>query len=134
MATKLNVSPSQITDQKLYLFVEKWLNTKYKYGSQSSNGIDCSGFTQILYEEVYKKKLPRTSQDQYKAITQFKRRRNLEEGDLVFFHTMAGKRISHVGIFLQNNKFISATNSGVLIADLDMEYWDKRYIDGGMVP
>lgn len=133
MASQMNVSPTAITNQKLYLFVDKWLNTKYKYGSQSNNGIDCSGFTQILYQEVYQKKLPRSSQDQYKAINQFKRRRNLSEGDLVFFHTLPGKRISHVGVFLQNNKFISATNSGVLIADLNMEYWDKRYIDGGVV-
>lgn len=130
----LGVPTSDITNGELYSFIDKWMNTKYQYGGQSNKGLDCSGFTQMLYDAVYKIKIPRNSQEQYKAIANFHRRKNLEEGDLVFFATNGGKRISHVGVYLQNNKFINATTSqGVVISDITSKYWDDRYIDGGMV-
>lgn len=130
----LGVPASNISNGELYAFIDKWMNTKYQYGGQGSKGFDCSGFTQLLYDQVYKIKLPRNSQDQYKAIANFHRKRNLEEGDLVFFATNGGRKISHVGVYLQNNKFINATTSkGVVISDITSAYWDDRYVDGGMV-
>lgn len=130
----LGVPASDISNSDLYAFIDKWMNTKYQYGGQGSKGFDCSGFTQLLYGEVYKIKLPRNSQDQYKAIANFHRRKHLEEGDLVFFATNGGRKISHVGVYLQNNKFINATTSkGVVISDMTSAYWDDRYIDGGVV-
>jgi lipoprotein Spr len=51
----------------------------------------------------------------------------LQEGDLVFFNTRGG--VSHVGFYLQNNKFVHAASSGgVMVSDLNDEYWDKRFI------
>ena len=130
----LGVPASDITNTRLYAFIDKWMDTRYQYGGQSSKGFDCSGFSQKLYDEVYSIKIPRTSQDQYKALEKFHRRKNLEEGDLLFFATAGGKRISHVGVYLQNNKFINATTSkGVVISDLTSKYWDDCYIDGGAV-
>jgi lipoprotein Spr len=133
-AELLGVSASNIRNNALYAFIDRWMDTKYKYGSQGSKGFDCSGFTQQLYDEVYKIKLPRSSQDQYKAIANFHRKKHLEEGDLVFFATNGGRKITHVGVYLQNNKFINATTSkGVVISDMTTAYWDDRYIDGGVV-
>jgi len=129
----MGVAAYNIINNPLYTFIDKWLNTTYQYGSQSDKGIDCSGFTQLLYDAVYHKKLPRTSEAQYASINPFTNTRNLVEGDLVFFTTIKGKKISHVGVYLQNNKFISATNKGVLIADMNMKYWAEKFVGAGRV-
>jgi cell wall-associated NlpC family hydrolase len=130
-AAILEVSPRDVMNTVLYGFVDKWMSTAYSYGGQSEKGIDCSGFTQKLYDAVYKTKLPRTSDDQYKALKQHHTKKQLEEGDLVFFTTVKGKKISHVGVYLQNNRFVNATNSGVAISDMTTKYWAERYVGGG---
>ena len=57
----------------------------------------------------------------------------LKEGDLVFFK-IDSKEISHVGIYLQNNKFIHATTkAGVMIDDLNEEYYRKYFKGGGAI-
>jgi len=130
-AALLGVSPVNILNKSLYSFIDKWLNTAYQYGGQNDKGIDCSGFTQMLADAVYNKKLPRTSNAQYAAIAAFTNTRNLVEGDLVFFTTIKGKRISHVGIYLQNNRFVNATNKGVAISDMSIPYWKEKFVGGG---
>ncbi len=132
-ATQLGVQPGSITNNSLYTFIDKWLNTSYQYGGQNDKGIDCSGFTQMLFDAVYKKKIPRTSEAQYDAISAFTNTRNLVEGDLVFFTTIKGKKISHVGVYLQNNRFISATNKGVLIYDMGIKYWSEKFVGAGRI-
>ncbi len=132
-ATLLGVKPSSITHNNLYLFIDKWLNTRYQYGGQNDKGIDCSGFTQLLFDAVYKKKISRTSEAQYAAISAFTNTRNLVEGDLVFFTTIKAKKISHVGVYLQNNRFISATNKGVLIYDMAIKYWREKFVGAGRI-
>jgi cell wall-associated NlpC family hydrolase len=127
----LDVPSSRITNKVLYEFIDKWLNTKYQYGSQQNTGIDCSGFTQLLYGEVFKKKISRTSESQYHTSKHISSRNKLQEGDLVFFTTIKGKKISHVGVYLQNNRFINATSKGVVISDMSSKYWDERFVEGG---
>jgi lipoprotein Spr len=57
----------------------------------------------------------------------------VKEGDLVFFSS--GRHISHVGMYLANNKFVHASTSmGVIISDLDEPYWKRRYIYAGRFP
>jgi lipoprotein Spr len=52
--------------------------------------------------------------------------KEIREGDLIFFNTKG--KISHVGVYLQNNKFVHAsTSSGVMISDLSEPYWSKRF-------
>ena len=127
----MQVKPHEITNKTLYTFIDKWLGTKYQYGSQQNTGIDCSGFTQLLYDAVYKKKLARNSQAQYEASKRISSRKNLEEGDLVFFTTTNGKKISHVGVYLQNDRFVNATSKGVIISDMNLKYWADRFVAGG---
>ncbi len=127
----MEVAPSKITNKTLYTFIDKWLNTRYQYGAQQNSGIDCSGFTQLLYDAVYRKKLARNSQAQYDASKHINSRKNLEEGDLVFFATGSGKKISHVGVFLQNDRFVNATSKGVIISDMNLKYWADRFVGGG---
>ena len=60
-------------------------------------------------------------------------RTHLRTGDLIFFNTRGG--VSHVGVYLQNNKFIHAsTSSGVMISDLYDSYWLRRFIGVGRMP
>lgn len=129
----LGVQPGNITNNALYSFIDQWLNTGYQYGGQNNKGIDCSGFTQMLFDAVYKKKLPRSSEAQYAAISPFTNTRNLVEGDLVFFTTIKGKKISHVGIYLQNNWFVNATSKGVAISDMCITYWNEKFVGAGRV-
>ncbi|RZK01446.1 MAG: NlpC/P60 family protein, partial [Flavobacterium sp.] len=55
----------------------------------------------------------------------------LQEGDLVFFNTTGGG-VSHVGFYLQNNKFVhSGSSTGVTVSDLTDPYWSKHYLKAG---
>lgn len=131
-AQLVDVSINQISNLKLYRFIEEWMGVPYKIGGMSKSGVDCSAFAFNLYKTIYDYSLPRTSMDQYKAIKQFRRRKHLKEGDLLFFATSGGRRISHVGIYLDNDRFINATTSrGVMVCNLNDTYWDNAYIDGG---
>ncbi|MBC8643204.1 C40 family peptidase [Flavobacterium lindanitolerans] len=69
---------------------------------------------QELYSHVYKKELPRTASEMSmdNRIELFKSDEKLREGDLVFFRITDEKIISHVGIYLKNNKFFSANLVG----------------------
>lgn len=98
----------------------------YVFGGTTPNGFDCSGFTRYVFAQagVY---LPRTADEQYEVgrVVSYNR---LQSGDLVYFSTYESGA-SHVGIYLGNGQFISATSSrGIAIARLDSGYWGDRYI------
>ena len=58
---------------------------------------------------------------------------NLQEGDLIFFNTDS-KGPSHVGVYLQNHKFVHAsTKKGVMISDMNEPYFKKCYLSAGRV-
>lgn len=115
----------------LYLCIDKWMGVPYRYGAMSHTGTDCSGFTGNVYREVYHKELPRSSEDQYGACRRIRKRR-LKEGDLVFFTTDKSGKISHVGIYLGNKKFVHAsTRKGVRIDDLEDRYYTETFAHGG---
>lgn len=110
-------------------FMEEWYGAPYRFGGTSKKGVDCSAFVNFFMSAVYGLAIPRNSKDQYSASKKIKRK-NLEEGDLVFFNTRGG--ISHVGVYLSNNKFVHAsTSSGVTINDLDDDYFARRYVGAG---
>jgi lipoprotein Spr len=116
--------------QYLYYKAFDWIGTKYKYAGESKKGIDCSGFASTVYNDVYCIKLEGGSGDIYKSTTPVKKE-NLKEGDLVFFKIKRGK-ISHVGIYLANNKFVHASvHSGVVISSLEEPYYKKYFFSGG---
>jgi len=116
----------------LYSFIEEWYGTPYRFGGTSKNGIDCSAFVRQLYGDVYNLGLLRTSIEQF-ATTMFINKEELKEGDLVFFK-IHSKRISHVGVYLSEGKFVHASVSqGVVISDLSDKYWIRYYAGGGRV-
>ncbi|HEY8398082.1 MAG TPA: NlpC/P60 family protein, partial [Flavihumibacter sp.] len=110
-------------------FIEEWWGTRYRYGGNTKQGIDCSAFTCNLASSVFGKQLPRTARQQFDAAQKIPAE-YLQEGDLVFFNTRGG--ISHVGVYLRNNKFVHAsTSGGVMISDLNEEYFRKRFVGAG---
>ena len=111
----------------LMAVIDEWLGTPYKYGGNSRQGIDCSGFTALLMEEVYNLKIPRTAHAQYNSGGHL-RRGDLRVGDLVFFRDIRNRGIDHVGIYIGDNRFAHATESaGVVISDLAEDYYDQRF-------
>lgn len=114
-----------LTNERLLRFLDGWYGTPYRYGGNGRNGIDCSAFTAMLMDSVYRIPLPRTARSQYASGVRVSRSQ-LRIGDLVFFNTRGG--ISHVGFYLGNDKFVHASSSqGVTISDLNEEYFRKRY-------
>lgn len=135
-AAFMKVSSDSLSNVVLYAFIDKWLKTPYKYGGIDEKGIDCSAFIQRLLGDVYNIQVPRTSAQQFftKNVEAFHDKTYFSEGDLVFFCTIPGNPISHVGIYLKNRYFINAsTSSGVSLANLDDPYWKKRFVAAGRV-
>lgn len=117
-------------NKSLYTFIEEWYGTPYRFGGTNRNGIDCSAFTRQLYGDVYNMDLLRTSIEQFSSAYTI-RKEDLKEGDLVFFK-IHGKRISHVGVYLYDGKFVHASVSqGVVISDLSDAYWTRYYAGAG---
>ena len=112
--------------------VAGWLGTPYQYGGTTKAGADCSGFAKEVYLDVYGINLERVTVNMAQSSRRISKR-NLREGDLVFFR-INGRRISHVGIYLSNNKFIHASTSrGVIVSDLDENYYSRNFAFGGRV-
>jgi len=128
-STLLNTSVEEVKNATMFGFIDEWYGTNYKLGGTTKKGIDCSAFTQFLFASVYAISLPRTAKEQYKMTDRISRT-ELKEGDLIFFNTRGG--VSHVGVYLQNNKFVhAAASGGVKISDLFDEYWVRRFIGVG---
>lgn len=130
-AIVLDATVEKLTNVNLLKSIDEWWGTSYCYGGSTKDCIDCSAFTQMMMQNVYNVNVARTAQEQYTSGKQI----NLEdlgEGDLVFFNTTGGREITHVGIYLFNNKFVhAATSNGVMVSDLNDIYWKPRYRGAG---
>jgi cell wall-associated NlpC family hydrolase len=125
----LDLDVEAISNLPLFSFIESWWGTRYRLGGNDRTGIDCSAFTQVLYDSILHINLPRISRDQYQALATVPPQ-DLKEGDLVFFGS--GNGVSHVGFYLRNNKFVHAsTSEGVTISDLNDTYWSRRFVGAG---
>ncbi|MDV6373920.1 NlpC/P60 family protein [Deinococcus arenicola] len=104
------------------------MGTPYRYGGTTRAGLDCSGFVLQVFAPLGVR-LPRVSADQAR-VGQSVAASDLQPGDLVFFDTAGGGRISHVGIYLGDNTFINANSyQGKVAVDrlLGDSYWGPRY-------
>lgn len=129
----LHVRPKDIRNKKLFLFLESWKNVTYKYGGNSlQEGTDCSGFVHQLYQSVYDLNVKRNAAQLYEESKHI-RQRKLKEGNLVFFITLGGKKVSHVGVYLTNNYFVHLNNKGLLFTNLDESYWKKHFKAAGKI-
>ncbi|HEV7231100.1 MAG TPA: NlpC/P60 family protein [Bacteroidia bacterium] len=129
-AAILGVDETELSNTKLYAFIDKWTGVPYRYGGKNQSGVDCSGFAEILYKQVYEKELTGSSGDLFLKCRSVSKEK-LKEGDLIFFKIESDK-ISHVGVYLTNHKFVHATvHKGVMINDLNETYYLKYYYKGG---
>lgn len=111
----------------------EYLGCKYRYGSSGPNAFDCSGFTKFIYGK-FGIELPRSSSAQASVGTKVSRD-ELQIGDLLIFSNTYRKGPSHTGIYLGNSKFIHASTSskGVIISDLNSDYYRKHFSYGRRV-
>jgi len=130
IANKDIVTPSSDLRYKIIHEAKQWIGTTYKYGGESKNGADCSGFVMSVYQSSGIE-LPRTSQQQFnyvEIINNYER----EVGDLIFFQK--NNKIFHVGIYLGDNNIIHASSSkGVIIQSIDDNFFDDKYAGSGRI-
>ncbi|MDK2776300.1 MAG: NlpC/P60 family protein [Pseudomonadota bacterium] len=109
----------------IYQQYQQWKGTGYAYGGLDRQGLDCSGLVYLTYRDQLGIPLPRTTLKQSQSGWPVARNQ-LQAGDLVFFKT--GVKARHVGIYIENNKFLHvSTSRGVMISRLDDYYWKDRF-------
>ncbi len=104
------------------------IGLSYRFGGNSpTQGLDCSGFMQYIFKRSMGITLPRTSAEMA-TVGQQVDRAKLKPGDMVFFG--AGGRVSHVGMYIGNDRFIHAPRTGrnIEISSMTTPYWTGRYI------
>lgn len=106
------------------------LGSPYSPGGSSPNGFDCSGLVRYVFSQIGIE-LPHSSRAQFGQVSQIPRE-ELQPGDLLFFK-IARKRISHVGIYIDEDRFIHAPTSGksVSYSSLTEPYWKKHFAGAG---
>lgn len=103
----------------------EFLGIPYVWGGTTKDGFDCSGFVQYVYFQ-FGYTLNRTADAQSTQGTRVDRS-ELKPGDLVFF-----SGYGHVGIYIGDDKFVHASNSGIKVSSLvedetDGTYYATRY-------
>ncbi len=130
---KMDVPVESVNNIALLKKIDEWYGTPYCLGGTSKGCVDCSYFTLDVMSNIYNTSLKRTAAEQYEQSTKINWD-DLTEGDLIFFKADGRRTISHVGIYLTNNKFVHAsTSQGVTISDLSDAYWQKRLYSLGRV-
>ena len=108
----------------------KMLGSPYRYGGTDPKGFDCSGLVRYAFSQSGVE-LPRTSKEMFRASLRIDPQK-IEPGDLVFF-TLSANKISHVGIYAGQSRFIHSPSSGkgVSYASMANPYWQRRLIAAG---
>src|SRR6201996_8726148 len=127
----MGVALSTTSNVKLFQFVYDWVGTPYHFGGESRKGIDCSAFTKEVYSKVFNLTIKRNSRDIFSMVSPVSKD-DLKEGDLVFFK-IHSRKISHIGIYLGNNRFAHASLRGVAVSSLDDPYYSRYFYKGGRV-
>ena len=115
--------------ERIVKTAQRYVGVPYRWGGESPRtGFDCSGFTMVVYR-LNGLDLPRSSRQQWKVGKKIDRRQ-LQKGDLVFFATSSGSRVSHVGIYTGDNQFLHAPRKGSRIktSSLSSWYFRSRYV------
>lgn len=133
LSSVLGISISDASLLDFYREAADWLGTRYRRGGMSRKAVDCSGFTNIIYKNVFGQQLDRVSTVIAKNVKEsILDKDDLEPGDMVFFSTFGKKYINHVGIYIGEGKFIHASiKKGVIISRLDEGYYSKVWKKGG---
>ncbi|NKQ11464.1 C40 family peptidase [Pseudomonas sp. SST3] len=107
------------------------VGTPYRYGGNTpDSGFDCSGLIGYVYRGAAGLALPRTTREMSNISGTTIRRDALQAGDLLFFATGGGRRVSHAAIYVGEGRFVHAPSSGgtVRLDSLSNRYWQKHYL------
>lgn len=120
-------------NSEIYRYAVGLLGTRYRFGGESINGIDCSYFVQNVFE-LAGYKMPRTAREQAR-YGYFVRKEDIKPGDLLFFATYAPFP-SHVGIYIGDGKMIHASSKGhkVEVTSIYQDYYQKRFLFAKRIP
>ena len=117
--------------ERMLMEIIKYINTPYKYGGNSQDGIDCSAFTQNVFSSGLDILLLRSAREQFTQGYPIRNKEDLTFGDLVFFNTRRAVRPGHVGIYIGDKLFAHASSSkGVIVSSLEHKYYSKKYMGG----
>ena len=108
----------------------------YRYGGNTpDSGFDCSGLIGYVYRDAAGINLPRSTRELIAMPVPSVRREALQTGDLVFFATAGGGRVSHAGIYVGEGRFVHAPSSGgtVRLESLSTAYWQRSYLNAKRV-
>lgn len=108
---------------------KNFIGLPYRFGGTSpTSGFDCSGFMQYVYKETANIDLPRTS-GSMAQVGEKVSRDALQPGDMVFF-SHSGGRISHVGMYIGEGRFIHSPSTGksISITALNSGYWANKFV------
>lgn len=125
-AKKGKGEPTSAKGSAIVKTASQYKGVPYIYGGTSEKGFDCSAYIQFVFKK-HGVGLTRTADTQFKE-GKFVLKKDLRQGDLVFFETYA-KGASHVGVYAGTGKFWHVSSSkGVMLSGLEEDYWKKRYI------
>jgi cell wall-associated NlpC family hydrolase len=115
------------TGAQLVHHARQLVGTPYRYGGNDIGGFDCSGLVQFTYSRIGIL-IPRTTRAQL-ARSQAIKPAEMRPGDLLFFR-LKGPKVSHVGIYIGNQKMIHAPSNhkSVSYARLDQGYWRDHLV------
>ncbi|KGF11248.1 glycoside hydrolase [Tissierellia bacterium S5-A11] len=117
---------STLLVRRLISVAQEYIGVPYLFGGSTPSGFDCSGFVQFAAKAAGLV-LPRSADEQY-HMGRSVSRSQMQPGDLVFFSTYTDG-VSHSGIYLGGDRFISSTSSrGVVIDSLSEGYWSDCYV------
>ncbi|MBI4772718.1 MAG: C40 family peptidase [Deltaproteobacteria bacterium] len=124
----VGAASAQLIRTSVKTFIDPPPSTPYRWGGTSRKGVDCSGFTQIVFKEQ-EIRIPRVSGEQA-SVGRPIATEKLKFGDLVFFNKTGRGKISHVGMYYGNGTFAhSSCSQGVTISKFfDNTYFWKRYV------
>lgn len=130
-AAKVRIYGTVGLRREIVATAESFIGINYQWGGRSpEEGFDCSGLAMAVYQ-LNGLNLPRTSSEQFMAGAPVPRS-NLSQGDLVFFAIKGGRKVSHVGLYAGDGRFIHAPGSGKPIRSdpLAHAYYSRRYVGG----
>ncbi|WP_025028306.1 C40 family peptidase [Caldalkalibacillus mannanilyticus] len=117
---------ADLVQDRLKTVIDSLLGSPYKSGGTSPNGgFDCSGFTSYAFAQIGVK-LPRDSRSQYEVGTEVSSS-DMKFGDLIFYSTRKNGVISHVGIYVGNNKMAHAASSQKEVKIDGLDWYNKNY-------
>jgi len=118
---------SNLDRDKMGKIIDSYMGSPYKRGGETKGGMDCSGLVVAVYRQYSGFKLPHDTQKLFKLVKRIDKE-NLAYGDLVFFSD-GWFRVSHVGIYLGEGKFVhSLEDFGVIVSSLEEDYYKKKYL------